>query len=208
MKDIYTSVDFKKNIEILKNKEPIKEKLKKNKKWYLFHLILASIIFTVSVIFNKTSDIIARTIGYFIGMALSTTFCIGMEEKKESKINLNKVLRDIEKTIDLDLNDLKKSTILSIEEKDTYYLCDGEGTKVDRRRVRSFIGVNKKDKLIILKQIASNYKYNNKKYEEIDNMELYLLDREDLKNEGILNNEYKINKGHPLVKAIHKNRKN
>lgn len=202
MKDIYTSVDFKNNIEILKNKEPIKEKLKKNKKWYLFHLILASIIFTVSIIFNKTSDIIARTIGYFIGMALSTTFCIGMEEKKESKINLNKVLRDIEKTIDLDLNDLKKSTILTDEEKDTYYLCDGKGTKVNRKRVTSFIGVKKKDKLIVFKQIASYYKYYNKELEDIKELELYLLDKEDLKNEGIINSDKKINKEHQLIKKL------
>ena len=105
MKYIYTSIDFKKNIEILKNKEPIKEKLRKYKKWYLFHLILASLIFTVSIIFNKTSDIIARTIGYFIGGSLSTIVCIGIDEKRKSKSKLSKVLWDIEKTVDLDIND-------------------------------------------------------------------------------------------------------
>ena len=129
MKDIYTSIDFKKNIEIKKNKEHLKEKIIKNKKWYLFHLILASLLATVSIIFNKTSDIIARTIGYFIGGIVSTNICIRMDEKKESKSKLNKVLYDIKRTVDLDLNDLKKSTILSEEKKDTYYICDGEGIK-------------------------------------------------------------------------------
>lgn len=202
MKNIYTSIDFKKNIEIIKNKEPLKDKLIKNKKWYLFHLILASIIFTVSIIFNKTSDIIERTIGYFIGMALSTTFCIGMEEKKESKINLNKVIYDIKTTVDLDLDDLKKSAILTNEEKDIYYLCDGNGTKVNRKKITSYIGLKKKDKLIVFKQIANYYKYYNKELEDIKELELYLLDKEDLKNEGIINNENKINKEHQLIKSL------
>ena len=207
MKDIYILGDFKKNIEILKNKEPLKEKLIKNKKWYLFHLFIASLIFTISIIFNKTTDIITRTIGYFIGMTLSTNVCIGMEEKKESKSKLSKVLWDIKRTVDLELEDLKKSTILSEEKKDTYYICDGEGTKVKRKRVTSYIGINKKDKLIIFKQIASNYKYSNKNLEDVENLELYLLDREDMKNEGIINTENNINKEHPLIKALYKNRK-
>lgn len=79
--------------------------------------------------------------------------------------------------------------------------------KVRCKRITSYIGINKKDKLIIFKQLASEYKYSNKNIENVENIELYLLDKEDMKNEGILINENIINKDNPLIKALYKDKK-
>lgn len=201
---IYTSTDIKKDIEIINNKEPLKEKIIKNKIGYILCLILS---FILAVFRNKGLEIIEKTLICFIGSLITFTFSEIRDNKRKSQAKLKKVIDDISNKIDIEMKNFKNAVIKSETEKETYYLYDGEGTKVKRKKVVSYIGLNKKDKLIIFKQITEHFKYYNKNMKDIDKLDLYLLENEDLKNEKIINYDSSINEQHPLIKSLFKKQK-
>lgn len=135
---------------------------------------------------------------------ISYTYAYEKDNKIKSKEKLKKVIYDIASKVDIEIKDFKKAIIKPETEEDKYYLCDGSRTKVNHKKVISYIRLNKKDKLIIFKQIANQYKYHKKDMEDVKDIELYLLESVDLKNEGFINVDNTLNKENPFIKKLSK----
>lgn len=209
MKNIIYSEDFNFRDIVIKYKTKFNflNFIKVNGLYYLLVLII-----------NLITNLIKNSVHNFLKLSnllslflFSLPYCVynylrdNLKSKRELSYELNSFLYTIhDNELDLTLNDLKKAAVLDDkEEKEIYYLCDGNGTKVNRKKVVSYIGVSKKEKLIIFKQIANHFHYENKTMKDSNLIELYLLDNRSMIDEGFLKEDGSLDKNNSLVKKLY-----
>ncbi len=213
MKNIYNSdsFDLKDSIEKSKGKIIFKDYLKISLLYYFVVILVNSIVNLIRGTANKIftfANLVALAIG-----AIPYSIYIYVSERNKIRnkgINgLNMFLyNNVDKELDLNLEDFKHAVIKKMpDENDTYYLCDGKGTKVDSKKVVSYIGLSKKEKLIIFKQIASHYRYSDENMKDAQYIELFLLDNNDMLKEEFIKNDGSLNRENLLIKKLLNNRK-
>lgn len=202
----------------------LKDSVEKSKgKFTLIDFFKVNILYYVVVILVNAIINLIRGTGYkiltftnLVALAIGAipySIYIFVAEKNKIKnkgiAELNMFLyNNVDNELDLNLEDFSKSIIKNEPIKnEVYYLCDGKGTKVNSKKVVSYIGLTKKEKLIIFKQIASHYKYDNKDMKDAQFIELFLLDNNEMLKENFINEDGSLNSENLLVKKLLNNKK-
>ena len=184
------------------NKINFKEFLKKNKILSVFMIlsVLVSVVFNTGSTFLNLLNMILRWVPISVGFVFIEKYFNRKEAKKKLEYSLY-----CEDGIDeeLSVKDYEDAVIYSSKPVlETHYLCNDEATKVENKKVVSYIALTKKEKLVIFKQILNQLKFDSDNIKDTNLVEINLLEDMDLEKERIINFDGSYNKTNPLVKKL------
>ena len=194
----------------------IKEKVK-SKKILNINITISNILYFLTLLIaNGFINVVMGTkenifkVGNFLLMLFgSIPYCLSntLREHRIFNDTTNEnigTLMNINAVSDLNISEeeLNNAFIKSTKSNDIYYLWDGKGTKVKRKRVISYIALSRKDKLLILKQIVSYFKFDDKNMKDSFYSELYLLEDEDLRDENFILEDGSYNVENSFIKKL------
>lgn len=214
---------YMKKINFYYNIKKLKEYIdyKKNISRYILSKLGIS-LFTLAVIVVCCllffSNSILVTLSVFCGFAvIEIPFQIKMlndfkRDCSSNKISAEHLLEDLEfdvlKNKGLSRKDLKNSYDCVRSTSKKREILKGVNKVKTRKKVIDYCMLSKKEKIVILRQIIEQVKYDDFKY---TNLNTYLLDEEDLYKERFVNyicpKTYRLNNKNPIVKKIIKNKK-
>lgn len=214
---------YMKKINFYYNIKKLKEytNYKKNISRYILSKLGIS-LFTLAVIVVCCllffSNSILVTLLVFCGFAvIEMPFQIKMlndlkRDCSSNKISAEHLLEDLEfdvlKNKGLSKKDLKKSYDCVRSTSKKKEILKGVNKVKTRKKVIDYCMLSKKEKIVILRQIIEQVKYDDFKYTYLNT---YLLDEEDLYKERFVNYEcsktYRLNNKNSIVKKLIKNKK-